>query len=199
MITNNSVIFPANIIKNNLNRPVAEYVYKHMSDVEQQLVKFIIRQVDNMEYKILCDILLKGVEGKVPYVPHDGQGEPLFGTDEDGREIGTDVIIVKRMNSQIDKHDIFEARIELQAISNYPRVSKRLYFGLSVITKEIRIYTHFQDKTLSESREEANLIADELADECGFSMENIDANHKIITKEPLITYLREGIDYEKIG
>lgn len=148
---------------------------------------------------MLCNILLKGVEGKVPYVPHDAQGEPLLGKDKDGREIGTDVIIVKRMNSQIDKHDIFEARIELKAISNYPRVSKRLYFGLSTVTKEIRIYTHFQDKTLSENKEEANSIADELADECGFSMENIESNHKRMKEEPLITYLREGIDYEKIG
>ncbi|MBZ1509186.1 hypothetical protein [Leuconostoc mesenteroides] len=199
MITKNSIIFPDNIIKNVLNRPVAKYVYKQKSIVEQQLVKFVIRRVDNMKYKLLCDILLKGEEGKVPYVPHDSEGEPLLGKDENGKEIGTDVIIVKRMNSQLDKHDIFEARIELETISDYPRISKRLYFGLSVITKEIRIYTHFQDKTLSKSREDANALADELADECGFGMENIDSNHNIIKKEPLKTYLREGIDYEKIG
>ncbi|MBZ5952928.1 hypothetical protein KII98_03060 [Leuconostoc gelidum subsp. gasicomitatum] len=199
MITKNSAIFPDNIIKDPLNRPVAEYVYKQKSIVEQQLVKFVIRRIDNMKYQILCDILLKGKEGKYPYVPYYGEGEPLLGKDKNGKEIGTDIIIVKRMNSQIDKHDIFEARLELKAISNYPRISKRLYFGLSARTKEIRIYTHFQDKTLNESRDDANSLADELADECGFSMKNIDSNHKIIEKEPLKTYLREGIDYEKIG
>lgn len=199
MITENSVIFPSSIFKDINKRPVAEYIYNEMSYVERELVKFVLNKIDNMSYQALADILAKNSVGTFIYYPSDKEGNPVLGIDDDGGDKGTDIVIIKRMNSQVDKNDIFEARIELPQTYDNPRISKRLYFGLSIVTDSIRIYTHFHDKSSEISTSEANKHADEYADECGFCMTTIEENRKLLKKFPIKAYIDEGIDYDKIG
>ncbi|QEA44168.1 hypothetical protein FGL83_05605 [Leuconostoc lactis] len=199
MVIDNSIIFPENIITKTEERPVADYLYSKMSVIEKELARFVLKKIDKLKYNVLSEILAKNKESKFVFCPFDDQGNPLLGIESDGSDRGADIVIVKRMNSQVDKHDVFEARLELRVGAGFSRISKRLYFGLSMATGHNRVYTHFHDKTLNKSTKEANSYADEYADKCGFAMEIIEGNTKLLNQEPIKTYVEEKIDYEEIG